>query len=186
MENIKRHEKRRIKEYIIRMENKMKYLRKLAKILILLIFVFMGIALFQFEREEEIHPLLSNQMEFYFNEKWRMVSIDGTKISEAERENHDIIQERIKTALAEGKSQEVNLPYAGKSKAGDIIVFKNTLPKEYAGMILNFSTTDTIVCVVLDGEVIYQYGTLDDEVHEKWSRTKENFLVQIWQQRLVI
>lgn len=176
MENIKRHEKRRIKEYIIRMENKMKYLRKLAKILILLIFVFMGIALFQFEREEEIHPLLSNQMEFYFNEKWRMVSIDGTKISEAERENHDIIQERIKTALAEGKSQEVNLPYAGKSKAGDIIVFKNTLPKEYAGMILNFSTTDTIVCVVLDGEVIYQYGTLDDEVHEKWSRTKENFV----------
>ena len=30
--------------------------------------------------------------------------------------------------------------------------------------------------MVLDGEVIYQYGTLDDEVHEKWSRTKENFV----------
>ena len=64
MENIKRHEKRRIKEYIIRMENKMKYLRKLAKILILLIFVFMGIALFQFEREDTSFIVKSNGVLF--------------------------------------------------------------------------------------------------------------------------
>lgn len=160
------------------MENKMKCLRKLVRISILLTFVFMVIVWFQFEKEEEIeiYPLLSEQIEFYFNENWKMVSIDGTKISEREQEDHDIIQERIKTALAEGKSQEVSLPYTGKSKAGDIIVFKNTLPKEYAGLILNFSTTDTIVSVVLDGEVIYQYGTLNGEVYEKSFRSKENFV----------
>ena len=176
MKNIKIHEKRGIKKYVIRMETKMKNLRKLAGISIFLTLIFMIIALLQFQKEEDIHPFLSEKIEHYFNKNWKMVSIDGTKISEAEQENHEIIQERIKTALSKGEGQEVNLPYEGKSKAGDIIVFKNTLPKEYAGLILQFSSMGTIVRVVLDDEVIYQYGALDGEVHEKSFRSKENFV----------
>ncbi len=138
----------------------MKSLRKLGRVSILLIFIFMLIVLFQFQREEEI-PLLPEQSEYYFNENWLMLSLDSTKVSGAEVSDPKV-QELIKETLKEEKYQKVSLPYTGKSEVGDIIVFKNTLPKEFAGLALKFSSIDTMICVILDGKIIYQSYFEDD------------------------
>ena len=69
-------------------------LRKLGGVSILLIFIFMIIALFQFQKEEDI-PLLPEQSEYYFNEDWSMISLDSTKVSGAEL-NDSRVQKLIK------------------------------------------------------------------------------------------
>ncbi len=135
-------------------------LRKLGGVSILLIFIFMIIALFQFQKEEDI-PLLPEQSEYYFNEDWSMISLDSTKVSGAEL-NDSRVQKLIKETLKEGKYQKVNLPYTGKSEVDDIIVFKNILPKEFAGLALKFSSIDTMICIILDGKIIYQSYFEDD------------------------
>ncbi len=154
-----------------RMEIKMKNLRKLAGISIFLILIFMVIALFQSQKEREI-SVIPEQIEYYFDMDWRMVSLDTTKISKEELENHNKIQVLLENILEKGDSQKVNLPYAGKSKASDIIAFKNTLPSNYAGLTLDFSSTNSSVRVILDGEIIYQYGFEGEEI----SGNNENFI----------
>ena len=141
----------------------MKNLRKLAGVSILLTLVFMIIALFQFQKEEEI-SLLPNEFELFFNENWIMAILNGIEVSEEELETQDRIQDLMKDALAEENYQEVNLPYKENSGSGDVFVFKNTLSKEYAGLILKFSSEDAIVHVVLDDEIIYQYGIEEDNI----------------------
>lgn len=149
----------------------MKNLRILAKISILFIFIFMIIALVQ-SQEEEV-SLFPDLFEHYLNEDWTLVSLDGTEVMELE--NHDKIQKLVQDAMAKGEYQKVNLPYSEKSGTGDILVFKNVLQEEFAGFALEISSVDAIVCVVLDGEIIYQYGC-GENAHQKPHGQKENFV----------
>ncbi len=137
----------------------MKSLRKLAGIAILLILIFMVIALFQYQAEEE-SILLPGQFEYYFNIDWKIAKLNGT----ADINDGDKLQELVKDTLSGNQYQEITLPYAGKSETLDTIVFINTLPKEYAGLTLNFLSTDSNALVILDGEIIYQHKLKDSDI----------------------
>lgn len=136
----------------------MKNLRRLAGICIFFILIFMVIALIQFEKEDENQSLIPDQMEYFFDLDWKLASVDSTKISEADLKKHDKIKGLIEEALAGDKCPKVDLPYTGESKAYDLVVFQNILPEEYVGLTMNFRSTNSKVRVVVDGEVIYQYG----------------------------
>lgn len=152
------------------MEGK-KNLRKLAGVSIFLILIFMVAALFYSKKEEEF-SLLPDQIKYFFNEGWSMVCLDGTEVSKEDWENHAKMQELMETAGTKGRFREVSLPYKGKSRADDIVVFKNTLPEDYAGLTLDFSTVNSRVLVLLDGKSIYQYGTGTDNI----SGNNDNFV----------
>lgn len=153
----------------------MKNLRKLAGLCIFFVLVFMVIALFQFERKEENLSLFPDQLEYHFNENWIMASLDQAKISETEQEDHDKLRKLIEEELAGEECQKVTLPYTGKSKAYELIVFKNILSEIYAGLTLNFSSTNSTVRVVLDGDVIYQYG-FEEQVSGQSPGDNEHFV----------
>ncbi len=135
----------------------MKYLRKLAGALVFLTLIIMIIAAFQFKNSEEEGVWLPEQLEYNYSTDWVTFSLDGAKVPDGVLWNQDKIQGMIKDVLEEENYWHVDLPYEGKSRPGDIIVFKNTLPKEYAGLRMKFFSIDSAVCVVLDGKVIYQY-----------------------------
>lgn len=153
----------------------MKNLRKLAGLCIFFVLVFMVIALFRFERKEENLSLFPDQLEYHFNENWIMASLDQAKISETEQEDHDKLRKLIEEELAGEECQKVTLPYTGKSKAYELIVFKNILSEIYAGLTLNFSSTNSTVRVVLDGDVIYQYG-FEEQVSGQSPEDNEHFV----------
>lgn len=132
----------------------MKNLRKTAGITVILILVFMVIALFQYQAKEEV-SVLPNQIELFLDEDWVMVSLDGMDGFEALR--YDRIAEGIEAAVGAGSYQPVSLPYEGRDGSDGAVVFCNTLPIDYAGLTMNFSTADVPVRVFLDGEIIYQY-----------------------------
>ena len=155
-------------------EEKMKNLRKMAVTTILLILVFMVIALFQFQKDDEM-TLLPDQFEIFWNEGWSVFFLDSAKTTGAQLQESGITEKLIDEALAAEKGQEITLPFTGKSGAGDIVIFQNTLREEYAGLTLNFSSTDTNVRVVLDGEVIYQYETGKD-TSGKLTESDEHFV----------
>ncbi len=127
----------------------MKRLRKTAGITIFLILVFMVIAVVQYHTKEEL-VLLPDQLQFDFNEGWVMVSLTGGADAED-------VQELAGEALRAGKGQQVALPYEWRAGAGDVLVFQNVLPAEYAGLTMGFSSGGARVRVLLDGEAIYQY-----------------------------
>ncbi len=54
------------------------------------------------------------------------------------------------------------LPYLGKSKPGEIIVFENVIPKEYSGKTMSFLSADKTLKVWIDGELIYTFGVEDE------------------------
>lgn len=54
-----------------------------------------------------------------------------------------------------------SLPYADTSGAFETIVLENTIPKEFAGRTMKFSTEDKQLRVFVDGKEIYQFGTHD-------------------------
>ena len=144
----------------IKRKDKMNYLRKLAGITSLFVFVFMIIALFGYQMEGE--EILSDQVEYYFNEDWTVAFLDSTKLTKEEQTNQKKKQEYIRTALAEMDSQKVTLPYKKERETFDWFIFKNVLSKEYAGFTIYFSSIDANVCVTLDKEVIYQYEIQED------------------------
>lgn len=136
----------------------MKNLQKLAGISILLILIFMTAALYQYYNEEE-ESMLQDGIEYFFNDGWLEASLDSTSLSEADLSDQDRMIELMQQKLSEDDCQTVSLPYKGKSGDGDIVILKNTLPAEYTGCIMKFSTAaDTGVQVILDKEVIYQSG----------------------------
>lgn len=147
----------------------MKNLRKLTGFSIILTLLFMVIALFQFDLEEDM-SLLPDQFECYVEYDWVMLSfsMDGGGMYD--------ISSLVQDALAMGDFKEVKLPYKEKGSADDIVVFQNILPEEYAGLTLNFTSTDAAVRVVLDGETIYEYGIDENGIIEKPSGSNENFV----------
>ncbi len=151
----------------------MKSLRKITGISVLFILIFMIIALFQYQQEEDGLGMLPQQYNYIYNEDWTMASIQRAGITDSEYQDERKVRELVKEALAEGKCQQVNLPYAGNNSPGTVMVFKNVLPMEYAGLTLNFSSEDVMVYVFIDGEVIYQYAMEEDG---KMHIQKENFV----------
>ena len=149
-------------------EIKRKILRILTWISIFFTLVFMTIALFQFEYDDT-EAIVPNQVEIYLNQSWIMTSFDSSKIPKTELDNLDPVLKQIEDALANKNYQEVSLPYTGELITDDIIVFRNTLSDDYAGMALSFTSTDTNIRVIIDGAILYQYslGTSDSfGVHE--------------------
>lgn len=149
----------------------MKSLHKLAGITVLLILVFMVISLVQFQ-EEETRVLLPEQLVYYYDEDWLMVSLNGVDAAGAGAESKDEVQQRLEEAIERGEYRETDLPYEGADGAFDIIAFRNILPQDYAGLTMSFSSVEAKVRIVLDGEVIYQYGFSDEET----DGSKEHFV----------
>ncbi len=149
----------------------MKNLRKLAGVLILFVLVFMVLALFQFQQKEEEMSILPEKIEHYLSEVWTMISLKGTELSRTEMQTYDKIEKMAEMAEKSGDCRQVTLPYQGESGTGAVVIFKTILPKEYAGLTINFSSVDTAVCVFLDGELIYQFEP-DGEIQGK----NENFV----------
>jgi len=110
---------------------KMKYVRNITKITIFLVAVFMVIAFFQHLGYEDT-SVSSDQIEYYFNENWQMISSDSETVV------------------------EVNLPYIGIHQSSDVIIFQNLLPLEFAGLAIKFSCENAAVRVLLDEEVLYE------------------------------
>ncbi len=133
----------------------MKSLRKLSGITITLILIFMVIAIFRYQAGDEV-SLLPEGFELSFNENWSMAVLDSPEISLEEKEEYERFRELAVAALEED-GQEVYLPYDGQRGALDTLIFVNTLPLEYAGLTMNFATTDAKVRVILDGQLIYEY-----------------------------
>ena len=146
----------------------MKKLRKLAGISIVFVLAFMVIALFQYQNVEDM-SLLPDQLEYYLNAEWTMITLDNTTIPDTKPE---IIEE----ALTSGNHQTVSLPYSGKSNAGDKIIFQNYVPINFAGLTLNFSTNAEGICVFLDGEILYQQEPDNNNTYEKFSGNDEYFI----------
>lgn len=131
----------------------MKKWRILAWFTFLLLLVSMVISVKQFQKEE-ISSFIDS-IQYSFNEDWHIVSLDS---SEAFFQTYDDIQEIVSEALTAGNYQKVYLPYEGKSKPGDIVIFHTTILKESIDLTLQFISVDTAVCIFLDGKLLYQYG----------------------------
>ena len=58
----------------------------------------------------------------------------------------------------DGSRQEIELPYYEPCEAGEWIVVENTIPKEFYGKTMSFLTADKIVKVLVDDELIYEFG----------------------------
>lgn len=129
--------------------------RKLAGLSILLIIVFMVIALFQ-ARNREGMALLPDQLMYDFYENWKVVRVDGTGYAGREPDGIDRMPELVGKALAGGEYHTADLPYSGKCEEGDVVIYINTLPENFAGMTMNFVSHGTDVRVFVDGEVIYR------------------------------
>lgn len=151
----------------------MKHLRKLAGISVLLILVFMVIALIQFQAEGDT-SLLPDQFEYYYNENWTVVSLDGTQAAGSGQEDTADLSGRIYAALESGAGKISQLPYTQTEDAGRMTAFINTLPEEYAGLTMSFTTCNAQVTVILDGEEIYQYKP--DEESLRTVESYDNFI----------
>ncbi len=142
---------------------------------IFFILIFMVAELFH-PREEETVYFLPDQFEYYYNENWKLVSLNGIEETRPGQDSHDGIVKLTKDALEAGEYEKVTLPYEGKSRTDDVMVFINTLSGEYAGLTLSFSSSGAKVRVVLDGEVIYEHEPEYDETSGKAFENDENYV----------
>ncbi len=146
----------------------MKKLRVLAVASIIFVAALVVVAILQFQGYEE-SVMLPEQIEYYLDEDWEVAALEGTGVFEEGMDDHDRIKRLVQDAWDKGEYQKVDLPFSGKSPAGGILVFRNTLWDKHAGLTLAVSSGNASVRVVLDGEVIYQH-IAGDEARE----TKEN------------
>ncbi len=98
----------------------MKKLQIVTGITAAFIFLFMVIALFQYKGEKET-SVLPDQIEYYLDENWRKVSLDGEDMLWQEQESQSGRREFVKAALENGECQEVKLPYSEKSEASGTV-----------------------------------------------------------------
>ena len=145
---------------IHRTDAKMNNLRKLGGISILLTLSFMVIALFQYQAGESV-PLLPDQLEYYFNESWTIFTLSGQEAPT--KETIGGIHAMADDANAKGNALTTDLPYEGQCDADDLILYQNTLPADYAGLTLNFTSSNANVCVALEERVVYQHTLKKDE-----------------------
>ena len=155
----------------------MKPLQKLTGISIFLIFIFMIIALFQYQSEgEEDIALLPNQFEIYYNEHWNLSFCDSANLPQTESENILNLSKFLQKTSKDKTSPEISLPYTKDSATADILIFQNTLPIDYTGLNLNFTTTNSNLIVVLDDTVIYQYEFKDSKSNKRITEQNEHYI----------
>ncbi|MCI8483581.1 MAG: response regulator [Lachnospiraceae bacterium] len=154
----------------------MNNLRKLAGISIFFILIFMVIALLQFQQQEEEQSMLPDQIEYNFNEDWEMASLESNEVSWQDLKDQEKVDKWCKDVFEE-ECQEVDLPYAGDAaKAGGTFIFRNTIPVEYAGLTLNFSSTAARVQIILDGTILYQYGMEENKGSKELAGKSDHFV----------
>lgn len=147
----------------------MKKLYRTAWVSILLILVIMTLLLSEVQTEEELHTQVDG-IEYFFNDEWTVFALEDSAQQIPEQ------QERIRLMLEAGAGQQTDLPYSGKSSPGETIVFRNSLPPEYAGLVLKFSSSCEMIHIILDGEMIYQYGGEDHNVLRKKRQDQEHLV----------
>lgn len=152
----------------------MKNIRKIAGISVLFTLVFMVIALFRFQSEGDF-SVLPEQLEYFYNENWSILFLDTSQLSETGQDNAKEIPALIRNARQEAW-QKANLPYAGTSSADDIVVYKNFLQKEYAGLTLNFFSQNSSVMVFIDDTLIYTYGIEESNASQGPPESYENYV----------
>ena len=86
-----------------------------------------------------------------FNENWTIIREDGTKDS-------------------------ITLPYYEKCEANKKIIIENTLPSCFYGKTMSILTADKEVRVIVDGEVIYEFGVNDHRDFGKTPGSVTNFI----------
>ncbi|MCI8372644.1 MAG: response regulator [Lachnospiraceae bacterium] len=156
----------------------MKHLRKITAIIILFVLTFMVLAFFRAQSGDGL-PMLPDQFEIFWSEDWSIATIDAAQAAElikTEHEAHNALQEKIHSIFTQGNAHKTSLPYRGTSKAGDLIIFRNKLPREHAGLTLNFTSKDANVYVYLDGTVIYEHTYTAKKHTEKPHETFENYI----------
>ena len=107
------------------------------------------------------------------------MAIDAAQASElakTEHGAHNALPETIHSLFTQGNGSKTSLPYTGTSKPGDLVIFRNRLPEEYAGLTLNFTSKDANVHVYLDGTVIYEHMFATSKDPEKPHETYENYV----------
>ncbi len=157
-------------------DGKMNYLRKLAGISVLMTVIFMIAALLQFQTED--FPASEDQFEYFLSEGWTMASFspDSQGLSEEELEDPRTIQKLMDAAQAEGRCQEVKLPYEGRSDGGRLLIFESMIPQQYAGLALDFFSEGAVVHVILDGEVLCHPGSQEADGLQESSGNIESFI----------
>ncbi|MCM1145821.1 MAG: hypothetical protein NC407_14065, partial [Lachnoclostridium sp.] len=124
--------------------------------------------LHQFQSEDDT---ADENAVYAMNDNWQCISADSFK--EHSRENGgkpgDVVSE-------EKPGEVVSLPYAGTSEPGEMIVFQNTIPRNYAGLTMVFYSTESTVLVSLNNEVIYQYGVESQRMFGKSPGNRINFV----------
>ena len=155
------------------MDYKMKNLRKIAGISIFFILFFMVIALLRFQSHDDLQ-LLPDQLEIFYNENWVKAILDVKEVSQVELKNQKQMQTLVNEAIEE-KGENITLPYAGESNPGDTVIFRNILSPDYAGLTMNFATTNAMVRVILDGQEIYKYD-FEGNVFEKSMKSSNHFV----------
>ena len=60
-----------------------------------------------------------------------------------------------------GREEKIHLPYAAECKAGEKVIIRNVIPREYHGMSLFFLSADKSFSVRIDGKEVYQFGMND-------------------------
>lgn len=157
----------------------MKNLQKLAGISVCLILIFMIIALFRYQHEDDM-TLLPDQFEFLLNEDWLMASFNYNfnHPFESNKQPDDPKQllEQIKDTYAKGNQRNIVLPYKEPNSTNNTIVFKNSMTEKYAGMTLGFSSNNTIIHVFLDDKIIYQHGPEDPVAQGKSPGNNEHYV----------
>lgn len=125
----------------------MKRLGKLTGAAAVLTLVVMIAALFRFHGEEMSEPG-QQQVVYDLDEGWNLVSLPASK---------DVpeMTPLVRDALSSGTFQTVDLPYRA---SGEMLVFQSTLSHDFSGMTLVFSSAGAAVRVLLDGEVLFEYG----------------------------
>lgn len=94
--------------------------------------------------------MVPEQLKYFFDDDWRIKSV-------------------------EGKDSVIELPYAQKNQERDVLVFKNTVPMDCAGLSLSFSTKNADLRVLLDGGVIYEKSGSPETVSEHFTSIPDTF-----------
>ncbi len=121
-------------------------------------------------------PILPDKMEYPYDEGWCMIPFDSDVLSKEDVQDDEKMQALIKEKLDREEYQEVEFPYEGKRGTQEVIVFRNTLSEDYAGLTINFASQGASVRVFLDGERIYAYEPEENAVIGRIPGEHENYI----------
>lgn len=151
----------------------MKHLKKFAGISILLTLIFMVAAFFQFQPEES-NPSLPEQITYFLQEGWSMALSDNETTAGS---SPDDIIALFQSREAAGQCQKASLPYKSAAKTAGTVIFQNTLPQNFAGLALDFSSANAAVDVILDGTNIYHFDPTEGGKTELSPESDEHLVI---------